>query len=250
MAEQWYIWRGEQRYGPYTWKQLTAYAGSGSVTGTDLVWSASTDGWVRADRVPGLTAARPPTPRRAAPSPKKARGSRGLYVAAAGLAAILLVGCVALWLLVRTPLSGSDGPAASGMTDDELSFAELEALHEGIEVADDADWQDYPDREAEQAAIAETLDAFTDACKRGDVDGSVAYVLEERREAYRELFSSNPDAMASFADVIASGEMSFLSEHGDSQPFDRTAEYAVDLDGFTFYVVLMKVGDQWILYDF
>jgi hypothetical protein len=86
--------------------------------------------------------------------------------------------------------------------------------------------------------------------KRGDLDASVAFVQDERREAYRELFSTNPDAMASFADLISGGEMSFLGEQPGPTSYNRIAEYAIQLDGFTFYVVFMKVEDRWVLYDF
>lgn len=250
MADQWYVWREGQRYGPYTWEELVAYSRAGNVTSTDLVWSVSTDGWVRARLVPGLAPAPAPSSRRAAPSTTRPSRTRTILFAGGGIALVLLVGCLAVWFLVVTPPSGVETAAGSTIANDEVPREELEAFYEAIAVADDPDWQNYPDREAEEAAIAQTLDAFTEALKRGDVDGSAAHVLEERREGYRALFSSNPEAMASFADVITSGEMCFLSDDSGGQAFNRTAEYKIEWDGFTFYVVFMKVGERWVLYDF
>jgi hypothetical protein len=163
------------------------------------------------------------------------------------LAALLL--CVGAFAFLRDDLRGlvEDRPPAERTG--ERPFWE-EDPESDLPPLDDPDWRHYADREEEEAAIARTIDGFADAMRRGDSDGSLAFILEDRREAYRELFSTHSEAMPSFGDVIASGEMSFLSDGSGPTPYNRIAEYAVEVDGFTFYVVLMKVGDTWVLYDF
>jgi hypothetical protein len=264
------IYRNERQEGPYSWEQLVSHARSGNLTGADLVWSETTGDWIRADRVPGLlpllSSPEPPAP----PGRQTTRKTKRTFLFAAGgcLALLLLLACGTLFVFLLEGLPGragdglspadivQDAPAtvapdvipAGGAADDGPFWEE--DVEDALGALDDPDWRSYPDRDEEEAAIAQTLEGFAAAMKRGDLDGSVAFILDERREAYRELFGANPAAMASFADVLSGGEMSFLSEYAESAAFNRIAEYAVDLDGFTFYVVFMKVDDTWVLYDF
>jgi hypothetical protein len=257
MADQWYVAREGQRYGPYTREELAFYARSGNVGPADLVWSASTGDWVPMQEVAGLAPAvgsREP----AAPSGRR-RGKRTLVFIGGGLLLVSLMACGILWVALGEGLPEwltggvlrGDGTTRAPITtvEGDTPFWE-EDLQSALGPLDDPDWRTYPDREEEEEAIAETLEGFAGAMQQGDVDRSVAYILDERREAYRELFSANPEAMASFADVIAQAEISFLSEGGGSTPYDRIAEYSVDLDGFAFYVILRKVDGTWLLYDF
>jgi len=117
---------------------------------------------------------------------------------------------------------------------------------------DGGNWEKYPDLKQEKKAIASTLDTFTRSLTKGDVEGAVSVIASERQGAYRELFNSRPEAMAGFAKIVAKAKMSFLSENYDPDVtiFQRTAEYSVTLDGFTFYIIFIKADDQWLLYDF
>jgi len=249
MNEQWYVSREGKRYGPYRREELARHARSGNVIGTDMVWSESTGGWRRADQVPGLlpaVAARPNAGKSARPKGSKRKVTA---LTCGGLAMLLVaVGCIAAGLLLWRPGPGTD--EVVGVAEEGDLVWEVEEVPDLLDAQDGPDWQDYPDREAEETAISRTLENFAQALKDGNADAAAGFVVDERQEAYRELFASNPEAMASFGDLISSGKMSFLSEGSSGEPFNRTAEYAVRIDGFTFYVVLMKVGNSWALYDF
>jgi hypothetical protein len=249
MNEQWYVSRGGKRYGPYRREELAQHARSGNVVPTDLVWSESTDGWVRADQVPGLLPTAPARPSGAKPTERRGHGKKVATLTCGGVAALLLVaGCIAAGLLLWRPGAGTDEIVKVAEEGDLVwEVAEVPDL---LDAQDDPDWQDYPDREAEETAISRTLESFAQALKDGNADAAAGFVVDERQDGYRELFASNPEAMASFGDLISGGKMSFLSEVSEAEPYNRTAEYAVELDGVTFYVVLMKVGDAWSLYDF
>jgi len=249
MAEQWYVSRGEKRYGPYRREELAWYARSGNVTRTDMVWSESTGDWIRADQVAGLLPAAVARPTRGKPTQPQGNRKKVVTLTCGGVAALLLVvGCVAVGLLLSSPGPGTD--EVVGVAEEGDLVWEVAEVPDMLDAQDDPDWQNYPDRKEEEAATSRTLEGFTEALKSGDVDTAVGFIVDERQSGYRELFASNPEAMASFGDLISSGEMSFLSEGSGGEPFNRTAEYAVELDGFTFYVVLMKVGETWVLYDF
>ncbi len=99
-------------------------------------------------------------------------------------------------------------------------------------------------------AIGETLAGFEDAMRAGDLDAAVSHIAPEQQDGYRELIAANPDGMASFGELLAKAEMSFLSAHDPTTPFNRTAEYALELDGVTFYLVFIKTESGWRLYDF
>ena len=248
MAEQWYVLRGEKQYGPYGREELASYARSGNVTRTDMVWSESTGDWVRADQVPGLLPAAAPRPTQGKPTQPQGSKKRVVALTCGGVALLLVLGCVAAGLWLWSPWSGPE--EVIGVAEEGEPVWEVAEVPDMLDAQDDPEWRDYADREEEEAATAHTLEGFAEALKAGDVDAAVGFIVEERQSGYRELLASNPEAMASFGDLISSGEMSFLSEGSGAEPFNRTAEYAVELDGFTFYVVMMKVGETWVLYDF
>ena len=53
-AGDWYLSRGGNQYGPYTFEQLVQYARQGNVQPEDQVWNQSISGWTRAGSVRGL----------------------------------------------------------------------------------------------------------------------------------------------------------------------------------------------------
>lgn len=117
---------------------------------------------------------------------------------------------------------------------------------------DEYDWRSTPDLQAEKQAIGQRQDDFRQAMDRKDIPGATALIAEDRRDVYATLFAANPDAMPSFGALFESAEITFLSP--PAQPEQdvtlRTAEYALNLDGFTFYVRWMKDGETWFLADF
>ena len=117
---------------------------------------------------------------------------------------------------------------------------------------DEYDWQKTPDLQAEKQAIGQRQADFRQAMDRKDIPGATALISEDRRDVYATLFASNPDAMPSFGALFESAQITFLSPPAEPEQDVtlRTAEYALDLDGFTFYVRWMKDGDTWFLADF
>jgi hypothetical protein len=272
MSAQWYLYRAGQRYGPYAWQDLMAFAQSGNLAPDDLLWGPTTGDWTPAERISGLWPAAPSTPApvyttapaTSAPTAAGAaapKGRRGGLAFVLVFAAVLALGGGAFWffwlrdgaprkqqaVVARTPTLALTPTPSTTTSKVFWQSADLEAA---IAAMDDGDWRNYADLAAEQAAIGETLGGFGEAMQAGDLDTAVSYILPERQEAYRELFASNPDGMASFGELLDAAEMSFLSEHTDTSAYNRTAEYALELDGFTFYLVFIKTADGWVLYDF
>lgn len=118
--------------------------------------------------------------------------------------------------------------------------------------ADDYDWQKAPDLQAEKKAIELRLTDFRQAMDRKDIPGATALIAAGRRDVYAALFTANPEAMPSFGTLFESAEITFLSPPAEPEQDMtlRTAEYALELDEFTFYVRWMKDGGTWYLADF
>ncbi len=117
---------------------------------------------------------------------------------------------------------------------------------------DEYDWRKTPDLQAEKQAIGQRQNDFRQAMDRKDIPGATALIAKDRRDVYATLFASNPEAMPSFGALFESARITFLSPPAEPEQAVtlRTAEYALDLDGFTFYVRWMKDGDTWFLADF
>ncbi|MCJ8501257.1 hypothetical protein [Desulfatitalea alkaliphila] len=117
---------------------------------------------------------------------------------------------------------------------------------------DDWDWQRAPDLAAETQAISRRLAGFQQAARNKDIHSAVAFIQEDQRDVYQALFSHNPDAMPAFGVLLDRARMGFLSPPAEpaADSTQRTAEYALEIDGFTFYVRWMKHDDTWMLMDF
>jgi len=76
MAEQWYVARGKEKFGPYSAAQLKALATQGRLVPTDMLHKEGMPKWVPADKIKGLFVARAasmqPQPTSASPSPPAA----------------------------------------------------------------------------------------------------------------------------------------------------------------------------------
>lgn len=117
---------------------------------------------------------------------------------------------------------------------------------------DDYDWRDDPGLEAEKQAIGQQIAGFQQAMDNRDIPAATAVIAEDRRDIYAALFAGNAEAMPEFGALFHRAQISFLSPPADpaTDVTVRTAEYALELDGFTFYVRWMKDGDTWFLADF
>ena len=230
-----FLSRNGERLGPYSWLQLTAYASNAQVAPDDLLWGPGLEQWTAAGLIPGLLAAPP-----AGPPPLPAPRVRRSLVAVLLVAAPIVLFGIVLLLAV----SWLGGPGSGGGKGDDWQAAVL-----GL---DDDDWQSYPDLEVERKKIERSLDAFQSALRDGDIDEAAAWIAEDRRGAYATLFANRPEAMASFAELLESSELSYFGppEEPTTDLRLRTAEYTVTIDDFDFYLRWGKLDDTWVLLDF
>jgi len=233
-----YLARGGERLGPYTWTELTGFAANGQVAAADVLWGPGLERWTAAHAIPGLLPAAaglavgpPPVPR--------SRGDRSMAKVLLVVLPVAVLGLLLGFLALQLTGSGGGGDGGNGW----------EASVLGL---DDADWQSYPDLEVERRKIDEKLRGFQNALRAGDVAQAVSFIAEERQGAYGALFENRPEAMASFADVLEASELSFFGtpEEPSLDLRFRTAEYTVTIDDFDFYVRWAKVEDRWVLLDF
>jgi len=233
-----YLARGGERLGPYSWAELTGFAANGQVAPDDVLWGPGLERWTAANTIPGLLPAAaglavgpPPVPR--------SRADRSLAKVLLVVLPVAVLGLLLGFLALQLTGSGGGGDGSDGWETSVLGL-------------DDADWQSYPDLEVEQRKIDDNLRAFQNALRAGDVDEAVSFIAEERQGAYGALFKNRPEAMISFAEVLEHSELSFFGTPEDPS-LDlrfRTAEYTVTIDGFDFYVRWAKVDDRWVLLDF
>ena len=102
MSDQWYISRGGEQRGPYTWEEVLFYGNEGNIDPEDLIWSRPTGEWLRADQVPGLL---PGAASRGAPTHGglPARFSRKKIALIAGVALLMLLPVIIFFTFFRAP---------------------------------------------------------------------------------------------------------------------------------------------------
>ncbi len=69
MADDWYVYKEQQRRGPFTREQLQEQALAGDIQPEDRVWSEATSGWVPGKGVEGLFPQKDSPPPPAPPPP-------------------------------------------------------------------------------------------------------------------------------------------------------------------------------------
>jgi uncharacterized membrane protein len=72
MSKKWYLYKNKEQKGPFTWEELEAQAGEGSITASDMIWSEGMEGWTKAGQVEDLLPKAPPAPPVAPPAPPAA----------------------------------------------------------------------------------------------------------------------------------------------------------------------------------
>lgn len=124
MSEQWYLWRDEQRYGPYTWQELISATQAGRVAPSDLLWSPSVGDWTPAAQIAGLLS---PTAPAEEAAPASGRRGRRRFWMLAGVAVALAVAALATWFLWLRGDDGADLPSA--VSDRESSLTAVALLN-------------------------------------------------------------------------------------------------------------------------
>ncbi len=255
MADQWHLSRNNQQFGPYSWHQLVDLFQAGNILPDDMLWNPHSQQWVRSDSI-HFSKDQQNLIHHHVPNHRKKVVFLALGVT---LIILLCIGIVFSWIYQSKPtyLSGKRGATATmdpklGPSEvDDTLIQIIDPFEKSIHKEEDfLEWKKFKDLKQEKDSIQKTLHSFTDALKQKNVDGAVKLIQIDRQEPYRELFNSRPEAMESFADILLKSEMSFLSAHSANEPKNRTAEYKVVLDDFIFYVIFMKMDDEWVLYDF
>ncbi len=254
MNDQWYLSRNEQQYGPYTWEELVDLYHCGNILPGDMLWNPFSQEWTAPNNISFTNPILNPIQDNLLSRRKKilflTLGALIITFLFTGIIFILIkqTGPTYLAGISRSLFSKNTKPIQSQPHDEIL--INLDHYESEIQGQDAVDWRNYPDLKQEQDSIQKTLLSFTQTLKDSNPDTAIQFIEQEKQDAYRELFSSRPEAMESFADIISKAEISFLSAHSPTEPNNRTAEYKVVLDDFTFYIILMKIDDEWVLYDF
>ena len=112
-------------------------------------------------------------------------------------------------------------------------------------------WEKYPDTAEETQSLNAALDGFKQALADGNVGQAVQYIYDEKQQEYRQLFQSDTGMMPVLANLLDGAEISFLSARPDPEATssERIAEYRITIDGVTFYITFIKIGDKWLLHD-
>lgn len=65
MADQWYLSRDGQSFGPYSWDEVVSFSKTGHLKPQDQLWSSVNNQWVQANQISGLF----PSQVRSSPTP-------------------------------------------------------------------------------------------------------------------------------------------------------------------------------------
>jgi hypothetical protein len=230
----------QQQYGPYSLEELRDGLAAGWARPEHLVWGPALAGWTPLGQLPGVVpAATPPPP--PAPAPRRRRG-RLLWVgclSAAGAAALALAVAAVLWL------GWPGNPFAADRQPEPYDFEEIYS-------SDTGDWRRYPDRPAEEAAIAARQRELVQALRGGDLEAAARFVVPEDREVWTSRTRARPALAVALADALDTAEMSFLGAEPDipDDPRSRTAAFVVTSGRRSFEVVWVKLDGAWYLYRF
>ncbi len=72
MANQWYLSRDGQSFGPYSWDEIVSFSKTGHLKPQDQLWNPMNNQWMQADQISGLFPSQVKTPP-APPSPPPVR---------------------------------------------------------------------------------------------------------------------------------------------------------------------------------
>ncbi|EFO79775.1 hypothetical protein OSCT_2373 [Oscillochloris trichoides DG-6] len=107
-----------------------------------------------------------------------------------------------------------------------------------------------PPAAVEEPAIAQTLDDLAGALRSGDVEAAVAQFAPTVRDDYREIFAAHPERLAALAPPLEAAQLSFLADYIAPEDGFRRAEVAVEVDGFTFAIGMVKLEGRWLVLVF
>jgi hypothetical protein len=228
----------QQQYGPYSPEELHEGLAAGWARPEHLVWGPDLATWTPLGQLPGLGAPIHPPALPTAPARKRPRGRLlSVCLVASGAAAVALVLATVIWLgRAGSPFAGDRQPEPYDFED--------------IYTSDTGDWRSYPDRPAEEAAIAGRQRELVRALRAGDVEAAAQFVDPEEREIWTSQTRANPALAATLADALDTAELSFLGVEINipDDPRTRTAAFVVTSGRRSFEVMWIKLDGVWYLY--
>jgi hypothetical protein len=231
----------QQQYGPYSLGELRAGVREGWARTDHLVWGPGLTDWVPIEQVPGLGGPAAPLPPPPQPTATRRRGPLlwvGCFLGC-GVVVLALAVAAAFWL------GWLNSPFTNGRQPEAYDF-------EAIYASDTGEWRRYPDRPAEEAAIAARQRELIRALRAGDLETAARFVVPEDREVWTARTRARPALTAALADALDTAEMSFLGVQPDipDDPRSRTAGFVVTSGGHSFEIMWVKLDGAWYLYRY
>jgi hypothetical protein len=138
------------------------------------------------------------------------------------------------------------GAAVPGCSKNTGTPAVKSSLQEPAEKGDPEWWEKQPDLKKEDAAINVVIGDFNQALTTKNIEQAVTCFSPDARDNYRKVFALSPDLMPQMANDLKNATLTFLSLDTDFT-LNRIAEYSFKVDGNTFYIVFIKVGENWMI---
>jgi endonuclease YncB( thermonuclease family) len=124
MARQWYIFRDNKKYGPYSEEHMRSFIGEGRLKGSSLVWCPGMSGWARVADVEPFRSyfARPEAV--AGPPPLIPSAGRGVgrTAVAAILVIVVIVSLLGVWWIYLKPTQTTQPQSSTRPTVKELGL--------------------------------------------------------------------------------------------------------------------------------
>ncbi len=105
MARNWFILKGQERQGPYSWEQLNDKAANGELLKNNYLWAEGMEDWTEAKNVADLFSDAPPLPDQ--PAVKKRSGKKLALIIGGSLLALFVVIIVVAVFAARAALVNS-----------------------------------------------------------------------------------------------------------------------------------------------
>jgi hypothetical protein len=118
---------------------------------------------------------------------------------------------------------------------------------ESLEKGDPDWWKKQPDLKQEDQAVHAVMTNFAKTLTASNVQQALTYFSPDAQTRYSKVLAQSPDLLPQMAKGMENATLSFLSLDTN---LGRIAEYALVVDGKTFYIVFIKIEGKWLLKSF
>ncbi len=238
MAEQWYLARDDQQFGPYSLEQMKEFARKGRLLPQDLVWNEGLSEWVLASKIPELFGENSSiVPNSSTPHTVKHdyKAEENIHESESKPGAKLRPLPIILTAIIVIILSASA----------------YVLMSKGMPVGSSPDqaWKKQADYKEQKKVIDGVIKDYSLALENQNVDEAVSFFAADQQEFYRSILAQSTELMPEMADDLKTAQMTFLSiDEGLEEPeFNRIAEYEIQCDDYTFSILFMKEQDRWVI---